>query len=437
MQGYFYTLAERLCAGLHPGERLNLDYAGEESDFVRFNHARVRQAGRVRQAAVGLDLITGARHATLDYELQHDLDTDLARLQAELGTLRECLPRLPEDPHLLCADEIRQLEHLDPQPAPDARALTAEIADAARGLDLVGVLASGPLEYGFANSLGQRNWHRVNSFNLDWSCYLAGDKAVKADYAGRRWDEEGFRRQVERVRGELTVMARPPLMLKPGRYRAYLAPTALREILDLLSWEGFGLKAHRSAETPLLRMVREHARLHPAVNLSEDAGAGLAPRFTPEGFIKRERVELIRAGCYAECLVGPRSAREFGVPLTGEETPQSLDLASGRLPLEDVAATLGTGLWINNLWYCNFSDHDSCRITGMTRFACLWVERGEVVAPVQVMRFDDTVYHILGEGLEGLTRERELLLDGDTYDGRSSASWRLPGVLVDGLRLTL
>jgi predicted Zn-dependent protease len=251
------------------------------------------------------------------------------------------------------------------------------------------------------------------------------------------WSEQVFQARMRRMREELEVMARPPITLEPGGYPVYLAPAALRELFDLLGAEGFGLKAHRSAETPLLRMVREGVRLSPKITLLEHAVAGMAPRFTDAGYIRSHRVELIRNGAYGDCLVGPRSAREFGIPVTGDETPQSLDLAAGELPLEQAAETLGRGLWINNLWYCNFSDLHECRITGMSRFACLWVEDGEIRAPVKVIRFDDSLYRLLGDQLVDLTRERELILDSDTYGGRSSDSFLLPGALLREMRFTL
>jgi hypothetical protein len=53
------------------------------------------------------------------------------------------------------------------------------------------------------------------------------------------------------------------------------------------------------------------------------------------------------------------------------------------------------------------------------------------------MRFDDSIYRMLGENLLGLTCERELLLDSGTYGGRSSKSVELPGALIDGLSFTL
>lgn len=437
MRDYFHTLAERLGASLQGNELFTLSLTGEETDFARFNQARVRQAGHVRQTEARLELIEGGRHGVLDYELQGHLDTDLARLEGGLQDLRGLLPHLPEDPHLLYAQEVHDSERLDPSPLPDARAITAEVLAAARGLDLVGILAAGRQTWGFANSLGQRNWHESMSFHLDWSAYLAGDKAVKAVYAGNAWSSEAFAQRLEDMRRQLAVMARPPIHLPPGDYRAYLAPTALRELLEMLAWEGFGLKSHRTAETPLIRMVREGARLSPKVTLSEDAAEGIAPRFTEVGFIRPERVALIEGGAYRDCLVSPRSAMEYGATVTGEEYPDSLRLEPGDLPRDRALQELERGLLINNLWYCNFSDPNHCRITGMTRFACFWVDGGEIQAPVQVLRFDDSLYRMLGSELLDLTREQDLLLDGDTYGGRSSTSYRLPGALLKSLRFTL
>jgi predicted Zn-dependent protease len=114
-----------------------------------------------------------------------------------------------------------------------------------------------------------------------------------------------------------------------------------------------------------------------------------------------------------------------------------MDLAPGALAESDVLKALGTGLYISNLWYLNFSDRPAGRITGMTRFATFWVENGSIVAPVTPMRFDDSVYRILGESLVDFTRERELLPDTSTYVERQTGSARLPGALLSALRFTL
>ena len=76
---------------------------------------------------------------------------------------------------------------------------------------------------------------------------------------------------------------------------------------------------------------------------------------------------------------------------------------------------------MNNVWYLNYSDRSACRMTGMTRFATFWVEHGVIQAPLNVMRFDESIYRMLGEHLLGLTAER-----GDTRQFRKTpASMRV------------
>ena len=82
-----------------------------------------------------------------------------------------------------------------------------------------------------------------------------------------------------------------------------------------------------------------------------------------------------------------------------------LSVSGGDLATRDALEALDTGLAVGNLWYLNYSDRPACRMTGMTRFATFWVETGKVVAPVNVLRFDDTLYRMLGSKLEALTAE--------------------------------
>ena len=438
METCFRELGERLCEDLADDEVLLLNYSGEDSDFVRLNHNRIRQAGHVRQQALELDLVANGREAGAAMPLGGVLEDDLSRARALLQRLRERLPLLPEDPHLNYATGVNSTVHHGENRLPAAGEALEQLIDAARGLDLVGVWAGGEMSRGFANSLGQYNWHSAHSFNLDWSVYREGDKAVKQNYAGFAWDHDILAGKIARDRETLALLGQTPRTLAPGRYRVFLSPAALFELMEMVSWGGFGLKSHRTAQTPLLGMLREGRTLHPGVSISEHHAAGLTPRFTGEGFIKPDRVALVEAGAYRDCLADSRSAREYGTAVNASgEQPASLEIGGGGLDGGAVFGALDTGLYVSNLWYCNFSDRNHCRITGMTRFACLWVEQGRPVAPVNVMRFDESIYHILGDRLEGLTREQEHILDTGSYGWRSDASARLPGALVNDFTLTL
>jgi predicted Zn-dependent protease len=440
MREYFHSITAAVESLLQPGERYTLNFSAEDSDFVRFNRNQVRQAGRVLQRGAALDLIEGRRHVAGSVTLSGDLETDRARMAELTRDLRERRAAVPEDPYLLVSEDSTSGERVGENRLPEGREAVAEIQRAGDGRDLVGIYAAGGIHAGYASSTGQRNWYTTFSYNFDWSYYHRADKAVKTSYAGFDWRPDEFDRKVRWAAEQLDVLKHPAKTISPGRYRVYLAPAALSDLVGILNWGGFGLKAHRTRQTPLLKLAAGETRLNPAVTLAENTREGIAPNFQEAGFLKPERVELIEGGAYRECLVSPRSAREYGVSTngaSGAEMAQSLDMGPGALPVDRVLQELGTGLLINNLWYLNYSDRSACRTTGMTRFATFWVEGGRIVAPLNVMRFDETIYRVLGENLAGLTREREMILDSGTYGGRSVESARLPGALVDDFTLTL
>jgi predicted Zn-dependent protease len=440
MQDYFYSLADALTAMLQGDEVYTCTFHGEDSDFVRLNRSAIRQPGSVQQRSLSVDLIVGRCHAPGTITLAGDLALDGERLGALMDELRQKRPYLPEDPYLLYATEVQNSERHGDNRLPATEDAVAALMAAGKGRDLVGIYASGGTYAGFANAFGQRNWFSSYSFNADWSFYHAQDKAVKTAYAGLAWDAAAFDRKVEAALSHLDVLRQPPQTIEPGAYRVYLSPTALYDILGTLSWGGFGLKDHRTKRTTLLKMVEEDARLHPLVTLSENTAEGTAPNFQEAGFVKPDHVTLIESGRFCNCLVSPRSAEEYGVPTNGAsngESPESIDMAAGTLADDDILQQLDTGVYISNVWYLNYSDRSACRLTGMTRFATFWVENGEIRAPLNVMRFDESIYRMLGDHLIDLTAERDLILDAGSYYRRSTDSGRLPGALVDGFTFTL
>ncbi len=440
MQDGYFTLIDRLCAGLSGREVLCSTFEGEDSDFVRFNQGAVRQAGHVRQGSVGLELIVGARHARAQFSLAGDPEGDWERATAVLRRLRDSLPHLPDDPYLLYSQDLQNTESVKPKALPSREEVVDAVVAAGESRDFVGIYAAGDIGAGFANSLGQRNWFRCSSFHLDWSLYHQKDKAVKCGYADFQWDPQLFERKLASADEQLAILSRPARTIDPGRYRVYLAPAALSELVGLLGWGGFGLKDHMTKQSPLLKAVAGEARLANCISLSENTCEGLAPAFQRSGFIKPERVPLFEDGGYEQALISPRSAKEYGTATNGandHEHPESLDLGPGDLAQSDVLGEMGTGIYVNNLWYLNYSDRPNCRVTGMTRFATFWAENGQIVAPINVMRFDETLYRTLGTQLVGLTQERDFLPDAGTYERRSTSSTRMPGALIDGFSFTL
>ena len=438
MQEQFFALADHIEANVKSGEGFLAAFSGESSQFVRFNRSAVRQAGAVSQRYLTVELFRGKRHASQTITLTGTDDKDA--VVAAIAALRDVLADAPEDPHFLVNDRPVSTARVLPDKLPAEEEAVAAVLGAGKGHDLVGLYAAGPIHRGFANSYGQRNWDTAHAFAADFSFYLQADKAVKVDHAGTHWDARAFGAKMQSAKERLAALARPAKTIAPGSYRVYFAPAAMEELFGLLSWGGFSLAAAKTATTPFIRLVEGSVSLDPRVTLSENIADGLAPGFQGGGFVRPARVPLITGGNWSGALASPRSAAEFAVAPNGAdagEGPVALDMAPGDLASADVLAALGTGIYVGNLWYLNYSDRNACRLTGMTRFATFWVENGEIVAPLNVMRFDDTVYRMLGANLVGLTAERDLRVSTDTYESRSTRSMRLPGAVIADLAMTL
>ena len=436
---HFMMLAERIEHRLIPGEMALTTLAAEDSDFVRFNAGKVRQIGRVSQGSLTVRLIGHERQAYSTLTVCGDAPADREAVDATLIELRAALRDASADPHLLVDTSTWTQATRRRGALPDIESLLSVVERCAAGLDFVGFYAGGTMARGFASSSGSRGWYEVDNFNFSWSLYDASGRAIKTTYAGEQWSDEVFARKIEEAAARMPVLARTPRAPGPGLYRAWLAPAALTELIGTASFTAFSARQQATARSEFYRLNCGEAALDERVTLIEDLDLGVAPRFGEDGY-QRESVPLITAGRGAQQLTSARTAREYGLHPNGapaNEMPVSLSMQGGDLADADVLAALGTGLYVGNLWYVNFSDRMDCRLTGMTRFATFWVEDGEIVAPVEAMRFDDSLYRLLGSELERLGATPELLLNDWTWGERSTGGMRVPGVLAKSFRLTL
>jgi predicted Zn-dependent protease len=440
MKQQFFEWVDEAVAQLRGSEVLLAGFAGEQSDFVRFNHARVRQAGTVTQASLTLTLIDRGRRLGCTLTMGFDAESDRAAIRSAIRTLRADIEWLPPDPYLLYSTQQRSTNQERTGRLPESDQAIDCVIRAAGDADLVGIFASGPVYRGFANSLGQRNWHSVDSFQFDWSVYLKADKAAKFSHAGETWDPLEVGRRIAASREQLHCLAAAPRSIEPGQYRAFLTPAAMDEVLGMLNWDGVSGRSQATRQSTLQRLVDGETALAGQISLRENTADGLAPDFDDSGFAKPAQVPLISAGVHAGSLVCARTAKEYELQANGandDEAMQSGDLSGGTLPMSESLAALDRGILVANLWYLNYSDRSSCRITGMTRFATFWVDGGRLQAPLNVMRFDDSIYRMLGSGLEALTCEREWIQSHSTYGQRSVETSRVPGALLSSLALTL
>lgn len=450
MRALFDRLADALERRARGGEVLAATIEAEGSEFVRVNHGRLRQAGRVERAVARLRLVDGERqafHAVTLPGLDASGDAIDAVVASAASALRDAIADSVPDPLLdLNRSPVTSDDALPDRPF-DRTAFVDCVAASAGDADLVGFCAAGPIARGFCSSTGSRQWHQRTRVAFDWSIHLPVDpasggerRAVKASWSGESLDPQALGRAISASRAEAALMARPVRRLTPGDYRVLLSPRAFADLLEVLNWGGFSARAHRGGQSPLARLAEGRETLSPMLTLAEDLDAGFAPGFQGDGYPRPRRVPLVERGRFAGMLVSPRSAREYGLvsnAAAAHESPESLRVAPGELRAEAALARLGTGIAVSNLWYLNFSDRPACRVTGMTRFACVWVEDGTPVGPIEAMRFDDSVYRMLGDRLEALGATPLALPADDTYDARATGGIEAPSALVSAVRFAL
>ena len=444
-EALFTRACDLLLSELRPDEALSIAFAGEESVFMRFNSGKVRQVGEVRLAEVEFKYYRGGKTIGSGLHLSGEEREDAERAARALGRARREAALLPEDPLQTLPSAGGSSREEFPGRLPDPARLAEEVLApaaslAAAGADFVGIHSQGPVFRGAANSLGARHWFAAETFSTDYSAYLAGGKAVKSCYAGREWEEAEYRRRIESQKPRLEALARPEKTVSPGEYRAWVAPDALNEFMPFFSWNGLSEREIREGESAWSALREGRKSLSPRFSVVQDFGLGVMPRFNDLGETAPERLVLIEGGALKATLVSARSARQYGAASNAapeEEYLRSPAIGAGELDEDAALEALGTGLWLSNLHYLNWSDFDSARVTGMTRFACFWVEDGKIAAPIKDMRFDESLYRLWGDKLAGLGRQRSLVLETGSYFHRDLGGALLPGMLVEGLTFTL
>ncbi|WP_373540959.1 TldD/PmbA family protein [Chamaesiphon sp.] len=425
---------------LQTDEQFTLRLQGEVSQFTRFNHAKVRQTGIVQDSRLQLKLISQQRSSSIEFPFTGDLDLDLPQAHAALASLRLEVPQLPIDPYLVLPTGTATSHEVHTGALLPNADVVGSLLPVVKNLDFTGLYAGGTIVRGYADSCGQKHWFATESHTLDYSLFTSTGQAVKGTLAGSHWDEAAYQAKISESKTQLTRLEQPLKTIERGKYRTYLAPAATADLLGMLSWGGISEAALQQGRSCFGALQRGEQSLSPQLTISENFQRGLVPRFNELGEIAPAHLTLIDRGKLANTLVNARTAKEYQKPANGANRGESLrsaEISTGDLTPERILATLDTGLYLSNLHYLNWSDRPTGRITGMTRYACFWVEGGEIVAPIANLRFDESLYRCWGDNLLALTTTVEFIPDVDTYGSRQLGGSWTPGLLIEDFTYTL
>ena len=440
LEASFDRVLAGLIQSLQADEQFTLRLQGEVSQFTRFNHAKVRQTGIVTDGSLQLKLIAQQRSSSVEFPFTGDVEIDLPQACAALASLRLEVPQLPIDPYLVLPTGTATSHEVHAGALlPDAEVVT-NLLPVVANLDFTGLYAGGVVMRGYADSSGQKHWFATESYTLDYSLFTSTGQAVKGTLAGSHWDDAAYHAKIAESKTQLTRLEQPLKTLERGKYRTYLAPAATADLLGMLSWGGISEAALQQGRSCFGALQRGEQSLSSQLTISENFQRGLVPRFNELGEIAPANLTLIDRGKLANTLVNARTAKEYQKPANGANRGESLrsaEINTGDLIPEQILASLDTGLYLSNLHYLNWSDRPTGRVTGMTRYACFWVERGEIVAPIANLRFDESLYRCWGDNLMALTNSVEFIPDVDTYSRRQLGGSWVPGLLIEDFTYTL
>ena len=440
MNTYFKKLNNSLFSLLSEDEILKTEMWGENSQFIRVNNSKVRQTGIVQDLTYNLSLISNKRQTSYSSTITGIFDNDQSILVSILNKLRKDIPQIPEDPFIVYPSSTESSEEKYKGNLLPFKASIDQLMPCMQGVDLTGLWASGVIYTGVANSLGQEHWFETETFSLDYSLITEDKKMVKDCFAGTHWNQTKYENYISSSKKKLELMQKKSIKIKPGKYKTYIAPAGVSDIIDMFSWGGVSEASLQQKDSAFLKMRTENIKLSPCFTLQEDFSNGMVPRFNSDGEIAPERLPLIINGNLKNTLVSTRTEKEYGVRTnyasSGEEL-RSPKVGLGELRKNEILEKIDKGVYLSNLHYLNWSDRLGGRITGMTRYACFYVENGKIIAPIDNMRFDDTIYNMFGNELNAVTDFDQLIPDIGTYDGRNLGGNHCPGILLNNFSLTL
>lgn len=437
-RGWFTDLKAAVFAKARRNEVMVCGIDADFCEFARVSHVALVQASRVEHISFHLSTGYGARRIGSSLTLPTDSRAAKSLVLQELTRLREWLDTIPEDPFFVDWSEVSESVESTTADHVPVESFYEDFHDLSKGLDVVGLYASGPMISGWATSIGHFHWTATHRYFFDFSVYAAGDKAVKDFVGGPSWDKDRYAEKIAQARTTVDHLMRPAVAVPTGKFRALFSAEAVSDLLSLSCWGGYSARAHLSGDSPFERLKKGEQRLSHRITLYDDLARFSLPRAQDQGYLRPDRFDLVTEGRMVNWYCSPRTAKEFRVPhnaAASGESPSGFVLDCGEMRECDAFEQLDTGLYVSNLWYLNFSDRYQAGVTGMTRFASMWVENGHVVGPIHPLRFNDGLLDLFGEKLLALGDTQEVFEPTSTYGHRARGGVACPKALVQDLQI--
>ena len=212
--------------------------------------------------------------------------------------------------------------------------------------------------------------------------------------SSHRVDEVDFEAAADRAR-DRALRSQDPVDAEPGVYEVVLEPAAVHELLEYLSYSGFGAKqmiegesffALRSGEKVAADTVTISDNVHDPLSV----GIGFDFDGSP-----RKNVPLIEKGVARHPVTDLRTSKRLGLGDTGHASGSTafgpyaanVVLEGGDTSHDDLIGAVKRGFLVTRFHYVNILDRPTALLTGMTRDGTFEIVDGEIARPVRNLRF--------------------------------------------------
>jgi PmbA protein len=431
-------LAERALGAAEGDEALALVHS-ERSGMARFAGSAVHQPTLIENEVVELQIVRDGRLGIAS--VNRSDDEGLRVLAERAAEAADSAPADPDFPGLAPPAQPPPVEGYDEETAAltaEEQARLAAAAINASDLDLYGFFTSGVTEMALMSSTGLAVSQPMTDVAVLALAAVDGASGYAEQTGWRLADVDPAEAATEAV--EKAKLTRGAVELEPGSYPAVLEPPAFAELLAYFAYDAFGalgLVEERSFAFDKLGQRVFDERF----SLADDA---LDPRGLPKAFdfegTPKQRVELVEDGVLGGVVWDRVTAKRAGNghESTGHAPPSSLrnwgplafalSVAGGEAEsAEQLAETLGDGIYVTRLHYLSIVDPREGIVTGMTRDGTFRIRGGKIADPLVNLRFTVAVPDVLAE-MPGLTREPVLLNHNAYYDDRYATGLLSPAV---------
>jgi predicted Zn-dependent protease len=403
---------------------------------TRFARREINSTGESDSHMLSVGVSLGKRHGAATTS-----QLDAASVKQAVARAARLARLAPEDlehmPPLGAQRYARTPSAFDPALArfdPVARAdiVAAAIDAAGTDVDVAGFTFGEARRLTLGTSAGLRAAGAVTSTFLALT-------ARTLDGTGSGW-ANGWSQRAGRIDGaalartaaEKARRSQNPRKLEPGRYTVVLEPAAVSSMVGFLAAELVARAAEegRSFFSKASGGTRVGEKLFDdAVTLVSDPSNPELPGlpFDDEG-LPRAPITWIDRGSLANLRTSRYWAQKTGRTPTAE--PHEYVLRGGSAAsVEELVRGTKRGLLVTRLWYTRWVDRQSLLVTGLTRDGTFLIENGELVAPVNNFRWNESPAAML-RNIEAMTSATVRTAGGELRN------MRVPAVRVADFNMT-